>query len=363
MAFRQTIFAGHADIGNRDGDILEAGFNDPWGIAINPRNGAIIVADSGNHCIRQIMDGVVSTIAGIGTRRLGNTDTGRIMGAGFTDGHMSMARFNYPRGVVVSLDGDIYVADWENHRIRSIMGGDVNTFAGNDSIQTTNGVGAAASFQRPCYLAFGQDDILYVTDSQSNSIRMIDRDARVTTLAGAALRGGENGRGADARFREPAGIAVNAEGVVFVADRNNFNIRRISRDGVVDTLAGGRALGRAIDGAGAAAAFGPGPTCLTIHPMTGNLLVIDGKLIRTVDPRTGNVTTLTRVNIPGVIKGIVVNQSGTIFLTVDNKIVTISDALAPASGGRRSARRYKSRRSRRSRRSRWSTHSKRTRKN
>jgi DNA-binding beta-propeller fold protein YncE len=364
MAFRQTIVAGNAAPGSRDGNNLEAGFNNPHGIAINPTNGAIIVADTDNHCIRQIIDGVVSTIAGIGTRRLGDTGTGRIMGAGFVDGPDSVARFNSPRGVVVDSGGDIYVADCENHRIRRIMGGDVDTFAGNDRSQTTNGVGAAASFQSPCNLAFGRDDTLYVTDSQSNSIRMIDREGVVARLAGAALRGDENGRGTDARFREPAGIATNAMGVVFVADRNNCRIRRI-RDGVVDTLAGSYARGRAVDGTGATAEF-RGPTCLTIHPSTGNLLVIDDKLIRTVDPLTGVVTTLTRVDIPGIIRGIVVNRSGTIFLTVGNKIVEIlSNApppatAAPSSGGQRSARRYKSRRSRRSKRS---AHSKRTRKN
>jgi DNA-binding beta-propeller fold protein YncE len=360
MAFSQTIVAGNDAPGSRDGDRFEARFNNPNGIAINPRNGAIIVADTDNHCIRQIMDGVVSTIAGIGTRRLGDTGTGRIMGADFADGPDSMARFHSPRGVVVSLDGDIYVADCENHRIRRIMGGDVDTFAGNDRSQTTNGVGAAASFQSPCNLAFGRDDTLYVTDSQSDSIRMIDREGVVATLAGAALRGEENGRGTDARFREPTGIATNAAGVVFVADRGNCRIRRIT-NGVVDTLAGtGDEGGR--DGAGATAEF-RGPTGLTFHPTTSKLFVIDtrgtgtGTFIRTVDTLTGVVTTLTRVDIPGIVKGIVVNREGAIFLTVGNKIVAV---LPPQVAGRRSARRYKSRRSRRSKRSR---QSKRTRKN
>jgi sugar lactone lactonase YvrE len=365
MAFSQTIVAGNDALGSRDGDRFEARFNNPNGIAINPRNGAIIVADTDNHCIRQIMDGVVSTIAGIGTGTRTGTGVGTGprpgTGAGFVDGHDSVARFNSPCGVVVSLDGDdTYVADMLNHRIRRIGGGDVHTFAGNDRSQTTNGVGAAASFQSPCNIAFGRDDTLYVTDSQSNSIRMIDREGVVATLAGAALRGEENGRGTDARFREPTGIATNAAGVVFVADRGNCRIRRIT-NGVVDTLAGtGDEGGR--DGAGATAEF-RGPTGLTLSPDETKIFVIDtrgtgtGTFIRTVDTLTGVVTTLTRVDIPGIVKGIVVNREGAIFLTVGNKIVTV---LPPQVAGRRSARRYKSKRSRRSKRS---AHSKRTRKN
>lgn len=370
--YKETILAGDYAAGSRDGNNLEAEFNNPTGIAINPRNGAIIVADTGNHCIRQIMDGVVSTIAGIstGTRTGTGVGTGPRpgtgSGAGFVDGHDSVARFNSPCGVVVSLDGDIYVADRDNHRIRRIGGGDVDTFAGNDRSQTTNGVGAAASFQSPCNLAFSRDgnDTLYVTDSQSNSIRMIDREGVVARLAGAALRGDENGRGAAARFREPAGIAVNGTGVVFVADTNNHRIRCISREGDVTTLAGGSGDG-AVDGPGVTAQF-KGPTCLTIHPTTKHLLVIDEFMIRTVDPLTGDVATLRTVTTPGLIKGIVVNRHGTIFLTVGNKIVALLPLPAAAAttasfyGGRKSARRYKSKRSRRSKRS---AHSKRTRKN
>lgn len=380
MAYRQTIVAGNSAPGSRGGNNLEAEFNKPTGIAINPTNGAIIVADTSNHCIRQIMDGVVSTIAGIctGTRTGTGIGTGPGTGTGtgavFADGPAAAARFHYPTGIAINAAGDIYVADSINSRIRRIGRGDVDTFAGNDRIQTINGVGAAASFMFPFGLAFSQDgnDTLYVADS--NSIRMIDREGVVARLAGGGGPGFADGRGAAARFREPTGIATNAAGVVFVADRDNNRIRRIT-NGVVDTLAGSGKKGFA-DGAGATAQFNE-LTGLTLDPATGHLLVVDGILIRTVDPLTGVVTTLTRVDIPEIeivgggilVKGIAVNQRGTIFLTVGNKIVELAPLpaapllplpAASSSGGRKSARRYKSKRSRRSKRS---AHSKRTRKN
>ena len=351
MAFSQSIFAGVADAGYEDGDHLVARFSNPNGIVVL-QDGSVVVADTGNHCIRLIAPDN-------GTGRLSvSTLAGRAGQPGFVNGSIVEARLWNPHSVVVSSEGNIVCVDNSNC-IRSIEGYDVYTLAGSREGGEADGIGTAATFNLPSGLAFGPGDVLYVTDFGSDRVRMISPDDNaVTTLAGG--RGFAEGRGADARFNGPYGIAVNAAGVVFVADQDNHRIRRIT-NGVVDTLAGSGEAGLA-DGVGAAAQFRK-LAGLALDPTTGNLLVIDRKRIRSVDPRTGAVTTLTTVNMSSSPKNIAVDRYGIILLTVGNQIIRLSRVIAGLAGGRRSASRYKSKRSkrsRRSRRSRRSMHSKRT---
>ena len=336
MAFRQSIFAGVADAGYEDGDHLVARFSNPNGIVVL-QDGSVVVADTGNHCIRLIAPDN-------GTGRLSvSTLAGRAGQRGFVDGSIVKARLWNPHSVVVSSEGDIVCVDNSNC-IRSIEGYDVYTLAGSREQGEADGIGAAATFNLPSGLAFGPGDVLYVTDFGSDRVRMISPDDNaVTTLA--------------AGFNSPVGIAVDAAGVVFVAEEGNHRIRRIT-NGVVDTLAGSVVAGLA-DGVGAAAQF-RNLTGLALDPTTGNLLVIDRKRIRSVDPRTGAVTTLTTVDMLSSPKNIAVDRYGRILLTVGNQIIRLSRVIAGEIGGRRSASRYKSKRSKRSRRSRRSTRSKRT---
>ena len=216
---------------------------------------------------------------------------GSFFGSGFADGPAAAAHFRWPQGVVIGEDGAIFVADSGNHRIRRIMGDNVTTFAGSGVAGFADGAGAAASFTYPSGLALGPGGVLYVTEAGGHHVRMISPAGAVTTLAGSRERGFADGRGAAARFDEPTGIAVDAAGVVFVADDGNHCIRRIT-NGVVDTLAGNVTYGFN-DGVGAAARFNH-PRGLALDPITGNLLVTDrgNQRIRSVDPRTGTVTTL-----------------------------------------------------------------------
>ena len=278
--FRWTVttLAGSGAVGFADGARAAAQFKWPSALAPLP-DGSVVVADRDNHCIRLISAGgdTVSTLAGKGGEK------------GFADGLAAVARFNEPLGVVVGTDGVIFVADWGNHRVRCIKDGAVTIFAGSGEEGGADGVGVAASFKSPYGLALGPKGVLYVTDD--HRVRMISPAGAVTTLAGGGERGFADGRGAAARFDYPSGIAVDAAGVVFVADRDNHCIRRIT-NGVVGTLAGSGAPGFA-DGAGAAAQFFC-PDGLALDHATGHLLVADhyNNRIRAVDPRSGAVSTL-----------------------------------------------------------------------
>ena len=275
-----STLAGNGAKGFADGARTDAQFNHPYALASLP-DGSVVVADTDNHCIRLIAagGGAVSTLAGKGGEE------------GFADGPAAAARFYGPEGIVVGMDGAIFVAESGNHRIRRIKDGAVTTFAGSGVAGGANGVGAAASLSFPWGLALGPGGVLYVTEYDSHRVRMISPAGALTTLAGGGERGFADGRGAAARFDYPSGIAVDAAGVVFVADRDNHCIRRIT-NGVVGTLAGSGAPGFA-DGAGAAAQFFC-PDGLALDHATGHLLVADhyNNRIRAVDPRSGAVSTL-----------------------------------------------------------------------
>ena len=275
-----STLAGSGAKGFADGARANALFNGPEALAPLP-DGSIVVADTENHCIRLITagGGTVSTLAGKGGEK------------GFADGPAAAARCNEPCGVVVGPDGAIFVADNDNHRVRRIKDGAVTTFAGSGEKGGADGVGAAASFSDPYGLALGPGGVLYVTEWGGHRVRMISPLGAVTTLAGDGEQGFADGLGAAARFRHLTGIAVDAAGVVFVADCLNNRIRRIT-NGVVDTLAGSGRIGFA-DVAGSAAKF-YWPEGLALNPATGHLFVADrlNHRIRAVDPRSGAVSTL-----------------------------------------------------------------------
>lgn len=165
------------------------------------------------------------------------------------------ARFSDPAGLALAPDGTLYVADGGGNRIRRVApDGTTSTFAGSGVRGRDDGPATEARFDRPGGLAFGPNGTLYVADSGNDLIRAIAPDGSVTTVAGSGEEGRVDGRAVDAAFNSPRGIAVDAAGVIYIADRGNHTIRRLSADGAVTTLAGTGEPGFA-DGPGATAQF------------------------------------------------------------------------------------------------------------
>lgn len=209
----------------------------------------------------------LTTVAGDGER-------------GFADGPGSKARFSDPFAVAIDATGALYVADaGETNRVRKIT---------PDGRTTT----LPGAFDTPSGLAVDRKGNVYVADTGANVIRKIGRDGAVTTLAGDGTAGFRDGPAGRARFNGPIGVAVGADGAVYVADTYNDRIRLITPDGQVTTLAGGDAPGFA-DGQGAAAAFDT-PCGLALDP-AGALLIADtgNDAIRRLSP-DGAVVTLAR---------------------------------------------------------------------
>ncbi len=217
--------------GAADGLGRAALFNYPCGIVADGAGANIYVADSGNNTIRKITaNSQVTTLAGLAAGSSGSVD-----------GANTTARFLGAQAVAVDPAGNVYAADTGNNTIRKITPvGVVTTLAGQPGVKgSSNGVSSAALFWRPTGIALDNSTNLYVVDSGNHTIRKITPAGVVSTLAGTPGNYGYlDGINGSAKFRSPAGIAVDAGSNLYVADFGNAVIRKITPAGVVTTFAG-----------------------------------------------------------------------------------------------------------------------------
>jgi sugar lactone lactonase YvrE len=327
-----TLFAGPTTApGAPDGTGFASLFDEPAGLVADDK-GNIFLADSDNHAIRRITpDGVVTTYAGtVGV-------------SGNEDGPVADAKFDSPNAVTIDTSGNLFVGSRSSAGIRKISPAGVVTtiatkevhsilaiavdgagnlfitdsgseaihrisstgvesvFAGEpDSRGGVDGTGAVARFQFPTGMAIDASDNLYVVDRGNNAIRRITPAGVVTTFAGALNSpGSDDGPGDKARFRltdnvstdDNVGMAWDGAGNLFVADRYNHTIRKILPAGVVTTLAGTPGVSGSRDGNGAQAQFSV-PMGVAADN-AGNIYVADtgNFTIRKITP-TGMVATL-----------------------------------------------------------------------
>ena len=223
-----STFAGLAGShGSTDDAGGNARFWAPFGIATDIA-GNVYVADTANNAIRKITPaGVVTTLAGSAGH------------PGSADGIPSAAQFRNPWGVAADGAGNVLVADMSNDTIRKISpAGLVSTLAGQAGVSgVTEGSASSALFNQPFAVAVDRAGNVYVSDSANNAVREITLNGTVITLAGLlGYAGNEDGKGDNARFSNPQGLAVDAAGNIFVADTGNNLVRKITPEGVVSTL-------------------------------------------------------------------------------------------------------------------------------
>jgi DNA-binding beta-propeller fold protein YncE len=297
--------------GSANGIGASASFYSPIGVAVDI-TGNVYVADTRNWTIRKITSaGAVSNFAGIA-------------GAGRVDGSGSAAGFDNPQGVASDRSGNLYVADTSNHTIRKITpSGAVSIFAGQAGFSgSQDGAGTtSARFNSPAGVAVDSADNLYVADTGNNTIRKIPTTGStagtVSTIAGLALTpeyldGGIVSGVSTARFNAPRGLTTDSAGNIYVVDRNNQAIRKITPDGTVSTFAGTFTIPVAskvgtvgsTDGKGTTVASFNYPWGITADSV-GNLYVTDNgnNTIRKITP-DGDVTTIAgKAGIAGSVDG------------------------------------------------------------
>ncbi len=303
--------------GAADGLGTAAQFYNARGVAVD-KDGNAYVGDTSNHTIRKITPaGVVSTLAGLA----GNP--------GSTDGTGSLARFSSPWGVAVDATGNVYVADKFNYTLRKITpAGVVTTLAGlAGNPGSADGTGAAAQFFAPLGVAVDTAGNVYVADNNNHTIRKITPAGEVTTLAGlAGTWGSADGTGTSAKFKYPSAVAVDTGGYVYVADQSNYTIRMITPGGVVSTLAGLAGTPGSADGTGTAARFNT-PWGVAVDA-GGNVYVADvnNYSIRKVTSAGVVTTVVGRVGVvgfqPGPLPGVLGSPSG-VALTPDGDLVIV----------------------------------------
>jgi streptogramin lyase len=278
-----TTIAGHArNTGSADGQGTNASFNYPNSITRDGQ-GNLYVTDQYNQTIRKIdSNNNVTTIAG----QVGNT--------GSADGQGTNASFNYPSGITSDGQGNLYVVDQNNQTVRKIDSNDtVTTIAGQVGLQGSSD-GPATNvdfFMNPAITVDGQGN-LFVADNVNNDILKIGTNDSVTTIAGQVGNAGSaNGQGTNASFNTPNGITVDSKGNLYVADSGNDTIRKIDTNLNVTTIAGQVGISGSANGQGTNAIFS-GPNGITADGQ-GNLYVADqdNSTIRKIDSNN-NVTTI-----------------------------------------------------------------------
>jgi sugar lactone lactonase YvrE len=235
-----TTLAGSGAAGSEDGFGKAASFFGPAGITVD-KSGNVYVADTHNCMIRKIdPEGVVTTLAGRRGSRISGSDE---------------VPFDNPAGIAVDEKGIVYVADWANNLIRIVdTGGRVKNLSGTGRPGLKDDSVTTASFFLPWGLAIDSFHNVFISDSYNNLIRKIRPGGMVSTIAGKKNKGSADGKGEEAQFFHPAGIALDENGSLYVADAGNNVIRKITPDGIVSTLAGSGKRG-SIDGVGLAASF------------------------------------------------------------------------------------------------------------
>ena len=219
------------------GNGLSDGFNgastispihNPVGVALDDQ-GYLYVSEY-NRITKIAPSGAMTVLAGDGNR-------------GFVNGRGDTARFSPVTELAVDKNGNVYVADRDNQRIRKITPtGFVSTLAGGSSYGYVDASGNDARFWTPVAVAVDRQGNVYVSDRSNQRIRKITPQGIVSTLAGNGNTGFKDGPGTQAEFHNPAGLTVDLNGNVYVADERNCRIRKMAPDGTVSTIAGSGAI-------------------------------------------------------------------------------------------------------------------------
>ena len=319
-----TVAGSGADGFHGDGGpATSAAFHLPLAVAVDA-SGNIYIADNGTGRIRKVdTSGVITTVAG-------NNRLGGYSGDG---GPAASAELNYPQGVAVDSSGNLYIADFGNHRIRKVdASGVITTVAGNgtEGYSGDGGPATSAEFDHPSSVAADSSGNIYIADSYNHRIRKIDASGVITTVAGNGTDGfsGDGGPATAAQLDYPSSVTVDFSGNIYTAANFNHRIRKVDTSGVITTFAGNGTEGFSGDG-------GPATLAELDHPSSvaadssGNIYIADfvNNRIRKVNT-SGIITTVAGQGITGFNgdgglaslaevhhpSGVAVNPSGNIYI-------------------------------------------------
>ena len=298
-----TTVAGNGTFGTSgdNGAATSAQLATPWGVAVDSA-GNIYIADTGSSRIRQVSNGVITTVAGGGTT-LGD------------NGPAVAAQLNEPYGVALDSAGNLYIADTNNNRIRKVASAIITTIAGGGTSLGPGGPATAAQLSDPYGAAVGSSGSVFIADNTNNRVLVVMNGA-VALVAGNGTPGfsGDNGPAAGAQLNNPTGVAVDSAGNLYIADYNNSRVRKVA-NGVITTVAGNGTPGFSGDGGPAANAQLRFPAAVALDS-AGNLYIADLGNSRVRKVSNGAITTVA--------------GNGTFGFSGDNGPATAAQLSSPA---------------------------------
>ena len=338
--------------GVADGPALRTTLFFPFGVVVDPA-GSVYIADHGNERIRKLASAQITTVAGNGQFRK------------IVDGSAASLAYLYsPAGLAFDRSGNLYVADQLNNSIRKITPSrTVTTIAGQGpaGIGGNDGPATASLLDSPQGIAVGPDGTIYFSDTNNNSVRKISTSGTISVAAGRFREGGYSGDGGfgnNAALNGPSGLAFDSLGNLYIADQGNQAIRKLATNGIITTIAGGRAQGFGGDGGPAASGVFNNPAGLAVDS-ANNLYIADignnrvrkissGGTLTTVagsgrfaSSGDGGLATAASIAAPS---GVLTDSAGNLYITeaggnrvrrvgADGSISTLAGTGAPGFAG------------------------------
>jgi sugar lactone lactonase YvrE len=297
-----SAFGEHGD----GGKAAAASLYQPGGTAVDAE-GDVFIADSGDNTVREITAaGVIKRVAGTGTAGLGFAGPAP---AGFP---AALSSLDHPEDVAVSAAGDVYVADTFNNRVVEVTpAGKVLAVAGDGTAGYSGdgGRGAFAELDQPAGLALDAKGDLYIADSGSNVIRRVDaRTGVITTVAGDVAAGraggglggfsGDGGPATSAQLNDPQGVAVDGAGDLFIADTFNNAVREVTPAGTISTVVNSASAGGGIPAAGGETS-GVAPAASHLNTPYGIAIDPSTETLYIADTHNSKIAEVTGLAQPG----------------------------------------------------------------
>lgn len=272
------------------GPATAASIKNPEGVTV-AANGDLYICDSDNHVIRKVAvaTGIITTVAGNGNP-----------GYSGNGGPATAAQLKFPEDVAVDGNGDLYIADTQNHVIRKVAAanGIITTVAGTGSPGSSGvpGPALAAKLNSPRGIQVASNGDLYIGDRTNNQVRkVIAATGTIINYAGTGVGGyaGDGGPATLARLNRPQGLHLTSAGDLYVADAGNHAIRKISAAGIITTIAGTGVSGYTGDGGPATLARLDAPQAVHLAP-SGDIYISDtgNNVMRRVQVGSANIATM-----------------------------------------------------------------------
>ena len=265
-----TTVAGTDSTEVQDGDLPanETNLSNAYGIATDPDDNLYVLSRGHSKIFKIGADGIARHIAGTGE-------------PGFSgDGGPALnAQFNFPNHLVADAKGNLFIADTANHRVRKISThGVITTVAGTgkNGFSGDGGPAIEAELGAPAAIAIDADGNVYIAEFFNHRIRKITTDGTITTIAGTGTPGynGDGQPAIESQIGEPTGVAVDRSGYVYISDQVNMRVRVVTPSGIMHTVAGTGIRGYTGDGGPAEKAQTSNPDIIAFGP-NGNLFIPD----------------------------------------------------------------------------------------